>query len=251
MSNVRHTQKKEGEQRMYPKEYFLDRFKSDATEDLLHRYATADLSDEAREAIHSLLAARGIEGQALQPLMLQARKAVYRKRNGTKECDFCGSSARFSAILDEGQRFCSKSCLRNARLLEVAEDISAEEIQGHAWRIKNSPCPECQQSSSKTEVPKYYRVWSAIVLTEWTKRTHICCHSCARKTNFGSLVFCSLFGWWGVPWGVIITPAQIVANISEMLSPKADPAPSEELLQAAKLQLAAKLYKRRALEANA
>ena len=236
---------------VYPKEYFLERFRNDETEDLLQRYATVDLADEAKEAILLLLESRGMEDSKLQPLVLQARKAAYRQTKGTNECDFCSSSARFSALLDEGQRFCSKACLRNARLLEVSEDISKEEILSHAFSIKKGTCPECQQAGSKTEVRRYYRVWSVGIFTQWTNRAHICCHSCGRKTNLGSIVFCTLFGWWGIPWGVIMTPAQILANITEMFKPLADPAPSEALLQAARLDLAAKLYKKLALKANA
>jgi hypothetical protein len=236
---------------VYPKEYFLERFRDDETEDLIQRYATADLADEAKDAILSLLKSRGIRDSTLRPLVLQARKAAYRQTKGTSECDFCSSSARFSAVLDEGQRFCSKACLRNARLLEVSEDIPQEEISRHAFRIKNGKCPACQKAGSKTEVRRYYRVWSVGIFTQWTNRTHICCHSCGRKTNFGSLIFCTLFGWWGIPWGIIMTPAQMLANITEMFKPLADPAPSDALLQAARLDLAAQLYKKRALEADA
>lgn len=236
---------------MYPKEYFLERFRNDETEDLLRRYATTDLADEAKEAILLLLKSRGIEDSTLQPLVLQARKASYRQTKGTSECDFCGSSARFSALLDEGQRFCSKACLRNARLLEISEDISKEEILSHAFTIKNGTCPECQQAGSKTEVRRYYRVWSAGIFTQWTNRTHICCHSCGRKANLGSIVFCTLLGWWAIPWGVIMTPAQILANITEMFKPLSDPAPSDELLQAARLDLAAKQHKKLAMGAGA
>jgi hypothetical protein len=230
---------------MYPKEYFLERFKTEETDELLRRYATTDLADEAKEAILSLLHSRGVDNSKLQSLVVQARKSAYRETKGTSECDFCGSSARFSALLDGGQRFCSKNCLRNARLMEVSEDISEETIFQHACRIKESPCPLCQQLSSKTEVRRYYRVWSIGILTSWVKRTHICCLSCARKTNFGSLIFCTLFGWWGIPWGLIITPAQIFANISEMFKSRSESPPSEELIQAARLDLAAKLYKQR------
>jgi len=228
---------------MYPKEYFLERFKAEETDELLRRYATADLADEAKEAILSLLQARGVERSKLQSLVLQARKAAYRETKGTSECDFCGSSARFSAILDEGQRFCSKTCLRNARLLEVSEEIPKETVFQHACEIKESPCPLCNKSTSKTEVRHYYRVYSVGILTSWTKKRHICCLSCGRKMNFWSLVFCTLFGWWGVPWGLIITPAQIIANIAEMFKPRSGSAPSEDLILAARLDLAANLYK--------
>lgn len=228
---------------MYPKEYFLERFKAEETDELLRRYATTDLTNEAKEAILFLLQSRGFEDAKLQALVLQARKAAYRQTKGTKECDFCGSSARFSAVLDEGQRFCSESCLRNARLLEISEDIPKEAIFQYACSIKEGPCPSCQQYSSKTEVRPYYRVWSIGIFTHWTTGTHICCRSCGRKTNFLSLIFCTAFGWWGMPWGLIITPAQIIANIAEMLRSRGDSAPSEELLLAARLDLAAKLHK--------
>lgn len=236
---------------VYTKEYFLERFSKDETKDLLHLYATEDLSDEAKEAILSLFKSRGIQDAQLQPLLLQAKKASYRKTKGTNECDFCDSSALFSPVIDEGQRFCSQACLGNARLLELAEDIPKEEIHGHALRIKNSPCPVCQKSGSKTEVRRFYRVWSLILLTRWTRHKRICCHSCARKTNLGSLVFCTLFGWWGLPWGLIMTPVQIVSNITEMFKTLAEPAPSEALLQAAKLDLAAMLQQKRALHGHA
>lgn len=228
---------------MYPKEYFLERFRNEETEDLLQRYATVDLADEAKEAILELLRARGINSFSLPTLVVAARKASYRQTRGTKECDFCGSSARLSAVLNEGQRFCSKACLRKARLLEVSEDIPAEAIYRHAVAIKNGSCPECRQSGSRTEVRTYHRVWSIGLFTQWTHRTHICCHACGRKTNFGSIMFCVLFGWWSVPWGLVMTPAQIMANITQMLKPMADPEPSEALVQAARLDLAAKLYK--------
>lgn len=227
---------------MYSKEYFFERFKNGETDDLLQRYATVDLVDEAKEAILLVLKSRGVDDSKLQLLVIKARKATYRQTKGTYECDFCNSSAKHSAVLNEGQRFCSNSCLQNARLLEVSEDIPKETILHHASKIKEGVCPLCQQSSSKTEVRRYYRVWSAVVLTEWAERSHICCHSCGWKTNLESIIFCMLFGWWGIPWGLIITPGQIISNIAEMFRAKAESSPSEELLRAARLELAAKLH---------
>lgn len=236
---------------MYPKEYFLERFKTEETEELLQRYATGDLTDEAREAILTLLRSRGLEESKLQPLVVQARKAVYRQTKGSKECDFCGSSARFFPVLDDGQRFCTHACMRTARLLEISEDIPKNAIFQHACRIKEGPCPQCNQLPSKTEVRPYYRVWSIGILTERTKRTHICCINCGRKKNFTSIIFSAVFGWWNIPSGVIFTPIQIMSNIGEMLRSRDDPTPSDELIQAARLDLAAKLQKQRTARTSA
>lgn len=48
-----------------------------------------------------------------------------------------------------------------------------------------------------------------------------------------------------------MTPAQILANITEMFKPLSEPAPSDALLQAARLDLAAKLHKKLAMRAGA
>jgi hypothetical protein len=48
-----------------------------------------------------------------------------------------------------------------------------------------------------------------------------------------------------------MTPIHIIANIAEMFKPLTDPAPSEALRQAARLELAEKLYSKRTQEANA
>ncbi|WP_052941288.1 hypothetical protein [Chromobacterium subtsugae] len=201
-----------------------------------------DLTDEAKEAIRSLLQSRGLDESILPPLALAARKAAYRQTKGWMECDFCGSWAGRSAVVDGGQRFCRQACLREARLLEISEDIPTDMIFQHACRIKQGSCSLCKKASSTTEVRPYYRVWSIGILTRWTKRTHICCHSCGRKTNFACLIFSFAFGWWGMPWGLIITPAQIISNLAEMFRSRADATPSDALLRAARLDLASKLH---------
>ncbi len=229
---------------MYPKEFFLERFQSEATGDLLHRYANAQLTDEAKEAILEILKKRGVSEEKFGHFIKQAKKDRYRQSQGTTRCDYCGNSARFSPVLDQGQRFCSKRCLRQTRLLEISVDISDEEIIRHARNIKNGECPDCHKRDSKVEVRYYYRVWSAIVFTQWAKRTHVCCRACGRRTNFGSIMFSLLLGWWGFPWGIIITPAQIISNLVEIFKGREEPEPSDELIQAARIELAAAIARR-------
>ena len=232
---------------MYSEEYFLELFKDEETENLRRRYSTEDLSDNAKAAMHSVLKSRGFDDTSLAVLATEARKAAYRQTKGTKECDYCGSSARFSPVLDDGQRFCNVTCLQNARLMEISEDIPKEEIFQHACRIKEGACPGCSCSKSKVEARKSYRIWSVVHISVFSTQTRICCHSCARKENFRSLMFCAAFGWWGFPWGVGITPVQIISNIVEMFKSRSGAKPSDDLLQAARINLAAK----RLEEANA
>ncbi|MBC3882632.1 hypothetical protein H8K35_14665 [Undibacterium sp. LX40W] len=234
---------------MYPKEFFIEQFQNKETDQLLRRYATVELTEEAKEAILEILKKRGVSPDKLGSLVRQAKKDSYRQSRGTTECDHCGNSARFSPVLDGGQRFCSKSCLRKARLLEISVDISETEIVRHARNIKIGECPDCHRKDSKVEVRYYYRVWSAAIITQWTKRNHVCCRACGRQTNFGSLMFCLLLGWWGIPWGIIITPAQIISNIVEMFKARDEPEPSEELIAVARINLAAARARQQQAEA--
>jgi hypothetical protein len=227
---------------MYSKEYFVDRFRDEETDELLHRYATAEITEEAKAAILLLIAERGIDTSTMAPLVVTARKAAHRRTKGSMQCDYCDSSARFSSVLDGGQRFCSTDCLVYARLMEISEDISPADILAEAQAIKRGACPVCQQSKSRIEVRTSYRVWSALVFTQWSRRALICCHSCGRIANAEAAAFSTLLGWWGLPWGLIMTPVQVVSNIAEMFRSRSEPEPSPELLQAARIELAAKRH---------
>lgn len=223
---------------MYSKEYFIDRFKDDETDYLVEKLSTSDLSEPARDAIIAILARRGIGNNDLHSKVIESRKAMYRKSNGNHRCDFCGNSARFSYVSDDGQRFCNQTCLRDARLLEESEDIKQRDIEKHALDIRGGACPICKRQNGIVEVRWKYKVWSAILFTRWTKTKSVCCKSCGRNKNLSAIAFSATFGWWGFPSGIIITPAQIIANIAEMIRSDDRSTPSADLVLAARLNLA-------------
>ena len=67
-------------------------------------------------------------------------------------------------------------------------------------------------------------------MTSWSSKPHICCRSCGNKTRMGAALFSLLFGWWGVPWGFIMTPVQVVKNVAGIMRGSDHPGPSDELL---------------------
>jgi hypothetical protein len=230
---------------VYSREYFLEQFRGEDTDTLLERYANKDLTEAARTAVETILAERGLGGEKFSQLVLDAKKSSFRQTKGTAECDFCGNSARFSPVHDDGQRFCSQACLRNARLLEVSLDIPEDEILEHAQAIRNGLCPVCRERHPPVEVRTRYIVWSAIIFTRSRTLRAVCCGSCGRKSNAKAIAFDLLFGWWGFPWGVIITPGQVISNLTEMGRTFDPMTPSQGLLQVARLELAAALVKQR------
>jgi hypothetical protein len=49
------------------------------------------------------------------------------------------------------------------------------------------------------------------------------------KSQLLSLLGCLVLGWWGFPWGLLVTPVQVVRNIAGMVSGPDPGRPSERL----------------------
>ena len=83
-----------------------------------------------------------------------------------------------------------------------------------------------------------YRIWSALVLTQWNNRPHVCCRSCGVKSQLGDMLFSLALGWWGFPWGLIMTPVQITRNIIAMVKDRGESGPSAQLENVVRIGLA-------------
>lgn len=107
---------------MYSRQYFVEQFRETDTTELIERYISSDLTDAAKDAIQVVLRERGVSEKDVAPLARQARKAKYRIAGVTNHCDFCGKSVLFSVsrVKNDGQKFCNSTCLRNARLMDIA-----------------------------------------------------------------------------------------------------------------------------------
>jgi len=222
---------------MYPKEFFVEKFKDLENEELLIKLSE-DLAENARSALIEILSARGVASAEIDGMVKQARKAEIRKAKGTSECDFCGNSAKSKPVLDGGQRFCRPRCLHAARISEAAVDLSEADITTAARAIQDGDCPTCRQSGSLVEVRFYHRVMSFGLFTRYTKSSKICCMKCGRKENLKSFALTFLLGWWGMPFGVLFTPTYLLANVGEMFERRRRGELSEELVREARYSLA-------------
>jgi hypothetical protein len=128
---------------------------------------------------------------------------------------------------------------RGCSLQEITTvDIRDEMVMTHAMAIRNGECPKCRRRDSVVELRTEHWVWSAIFLTRFGRRTALICRACGRSRNLRALGKCALLGWWGIPFGLLITPYKIFANLGELLS-RDRPEPSASLRDLARARLAA------------
>ncbi len=155
------------------------------------------------------------------------------------KCNACGR-IMFGGVRADGLRYCSNRCRNSHRLISDAQLIPAEVTDALAAQIHAGRCPKCK-GPGPVDVHKYYQVWSALVVTRWSTRSQVSCLRCAIKSQAGSLLFSLLFGWWGIPWGIVFTPVQIFRNAAEMIFPQDRALPSERLKRLASVQLASRV----------
>jgi hypothetical protein len=54
-------------------------------------------------------------------------------------------------------------------------------------------------------------------------------------------IFSFLFGWWGFPWGILVTPVQVVRNIVNLVKNPDEKKPSETLRNIVRQSIASNL----------
>ena len=99
----------------------------------------------------------------------------------------------------------------------MANDIPFEVVDEAMLNVHRGDCPLCE-GPGPVDVHMSHEVWSALVMTSWKSIPHICCQSCGQKKRLVSLLGSLLLGWWGFPWGIIMTPIQIIRNIVDMVA---------------------------------
>jgi hypothetical protein len=143
------------------------------------------------------------------------------------KCGYCGSTILIGGLSAGNQRFCNKRCLTNAQVLSLGQRLPANIVDQQVEEVFHGNCPRCR-GLGPIDVHKVHRVWSALVLTRWSTAAQLSCRSCATKSQLAGVLFSALLGWWGFPWGLVLTPVQIGRNIAGMW-PNRSGGPSPEL----------------------
>ncbi len=152
-------------------------------------------------------------------------------------CANCGCSILFGGIKVGIRKYCSKICSEKDEVGRASDSISEDEIQQFAEELRFCPCPKCDKNEP-VEIHKSYSVYSIIIYTSWKEHDNLVCKSCARKQQSIHLMSSALLGWWGLPFGIIVTPIIIIMNGVALLTNPENNSPTKALKKRAKLILA-------------
>lgn len=153
-------------------------------------------------------------------------------------CSVCGNTIVFGGLREGRHRFCGDPCRRSGEILVATESVPIEEAEDRAGRMQEGPCPRCG-GPGPIDVLASHWVWSAVFLTRWWSRPELRCASCVRKERGLAVGFSLLLGWWGIPWGPIMTVVQVAKNLGGLLGGPIPGRPSADLVRLARMQIAA------------
>jgi hypothetical protein len=156
------------------------------------------------------------------------------------KCDYCGSTILFGGVRSGERRFCNDKCRNGGALIQLSSQIPDHVVEEAVWKVHQGNCPQCS-GSGPVDVHKSYRVWSALIITRWSSRLQVSCRSCGVKAQLWNATISLVAGWWGFPWGLVLTPVQVVRNIISLASPPDRLVPSQLLRQHVRLMLASSL----------
>lgn len=155
-------------------------------------------------------------------------------------CDSCGSTILFGGVRQGDRRFCNARCQSAGALMQISSSIPEGQVTEAIWRVHQGMCPKCQ-GPGPVDVYTSHSVWSALVITRWSSQPQLSCRSCGVKAQLGAAALSLVVGWWGFPWGLLLTPIQVIRNVAGILSPPDAYTPSPKLERQVRLSLGSQL----------
>jgi predicted RNA-binding Zn-ribbon protein involved in translation (DUF1610 family) len=137
-------------------------------------------------------------------------------------------------------RFCNEDCYQRGFLARVAEEVAPELVAEQLQEIRSQDCPICG-GKGPVDLSTSHTAWSIVIMTSWKDHPRLSCSKCGKKAIWRSLAFTSVFGWWGFPFGIVVTPWQLLNNFKALKKLPHVDQPSDELQHLVKTQIASEL----------
>jgi hypothetical protein len=156
-------------------------------------------------------------------------------------CDTCGTHILFGGVKVGDSRYCNQNCASKDAWKDLMKLVPEAEVERELRAVHQGNCPRCN-GPGPVDIHVSHKVYSALVFTRWSSHPIMACRSCGRSQQIKHAVFSSLLGWWGFPWGFLLTPVQVAKNLGGILgmtSPSPE-TPSPALTRAVHRTLAAR-----------
>lgn len=82
-------------------------------------------------------------------------------------------------------------------------------------------CSCCGKITAQPRYAIFYEINSFVFFTRKKPIQGIFCSACAGKTSLKSTLKTLIFGWWGLPWGLLYPPFAIITNLLGGVKPAA------------------------------
>ena len=159
-------------------------------------------------------------------------------------CDSCGTTIVFGGVKDGDFRFCNKKCHSDGQVIITAQQLPESLVSKHVQLIYAGPCPKCN-GTGPVDVHTSHSIWSLVFLSSWKSQPQISCRTCGVKSQILGTLSSLLFGWWGFPWGLLVTPIQISKNVIGIIKNPGQLHPTEKLHKQVRLILGAQALAQR------
>lgn len=153
-------------------------------------------------------------------------------------CSNCGQVILFGGVKHGTKRFCNQKCYEaSATFLSLADQLSDDIVKQAVAEFHQGNCP-CCGGPGPVDIHFSHRVVSLVALTWFKSIPKISCISCATKSKVGNFFATFFLGWWGFPFGLIITPIYLCRNLYALVFPVSTDKPSIHLQEWIRANLA-------------
>lgn len=153
-------------------------------------------------------------------------------------CDCCGKYYTFGGLKAGRYAFCNGTCHSRGSVLVALDEAPPGSLTDFIVAAHRSDCPSCGRPGPIDVRPSHW-VWSLMVLTRWGTDHNIECAPCGRVRQAKAIGLSLLVGWWGVPFGLVFTPVQLIRNVIALM--QSNRGPSADFQRLMRLEFARRL----------
>ncbi len=153
-----------------------------------------------------------------------------------KKCDTCRRTIIFGGHSVGAGIYCTDRC-REKGLLELSGTyISDKMVADRVRAVQEAACPRCG-GAGPNDLQKHYTIWSLIIVTSFKDVPEICCRRCGVKKSVSGFLYSFFLGWWGFPFGLLVTPIQLIRNIVALFQVPRPGRPTKNLQKLVRIEL--------------